>query len=350
MNNILDVFNEDAFSVVNLTDGINKLKFVPGRIGEMGLFTPSGVTTTSIAIEQKENVLVLVPPTPRGGPGTTVEKKQRSMLDIRVPHFEINDAVMAEEVQGVRAFVPGMVGDTSTAAMVETVENKVYERGAEHSQSMDATSEYSRIGAVKGIVTYADSSTLNLFNTFSVQQQAEIDFDLDNATPADGALRKKCAGVIRSMGTELGKIPFRQAWAFCGDNFFDDLLAHKEVRASFLNWTEAQILRDGYVGPNGSSWGIFEFGGIVWENYRGQVGDTAYVNPDKAHIFPMGAPGLFRTYWAPADYVETVNTVGQRLYAKLYVMDNGKGVNYDVQMNELNICTRPRTLIQGKRT
>jgi hypothetical protein len=128
------------------------------------------------------------------------------------------------------------------------------------------------------------------------------------------------------------------------------LLAHKEVRASFLNWTEAQILRDGYVGPNGSSWGIFEFGGIVWENYRGQVGDTAYVNLDKAHIFPMGAPGLFRTYWAPADYVETVNTVGQRLYAKLYAMDNGKGVNYDVQMNELNICTRPRTLIQGKRT
>jgi hypothetical protein len=350
MENILDVFNDDAFSVVNLTDGINKLKYVPGRIGQMGLFRPSSVTTTSIAIEQKDGVLILVPPTPRGGPGTTVDKTRRSLLDIRVPHFEINDAIMAEEVQGVRAFVPGMLGDNSVAAIVETVETKVYERDAEHSQSMDATSEYSRIGAVKGIVTYKGGQTLNLFDTFDVQQIAEVDFDLDNGSPADGVLRKKCAGVIRAMGAELGGVPFDRPWAFCGDNFFDDLLAHKEVRLSFLNWTEAQILRDGYVGPNGSSWGIFEFGGIVWENYRGQVGDDVYVNTDKAHIFPMGAPGLFRTYWAPADYVETINTMGQRLYSKIYPMDNGKGVNLDVQMNELNICTRPRALIQGKRT
>jgi Phage major capsid protein E len=350
MNNILDVFSEDAFSIVNLTDGINKLKFVPGRIGDMGLFTPSGVTTTTVAIEEKDGVLILVEPSPRGGPGMTVEKKQRSMLDVRVPHFEINDTIMAEEVQGVRVFVPGMIGDMSTAAMVETVESKVYERAANHSQSMDATSEYSRIGAVKGIVTYAGGSTLDLFKTFQVAQQAEINFDLDNVNAADGALRKRCAGVIRSIGNELGAVPFTGAWAFCGDNYFDDLLGNKEVRDTFKNWTQAQILRDGYVGPNRSSWGMFEFGGIVWENYRGRVGDTDYVASDKCHLFPIGAPGLFRTYWAPADYNETVNTIGQRLYAKLYPMPNGKGVHYDVQMNELNICTRPRTLIQGKRT
>jgi Phage major capsid protein E len=350
MDNILDVFKENPFSVVNLTDGINKLAFVPSRTGEMGLFKPSGVTTLSIAIEQKENVLILVPPTPRGGPGTTVEKKRRSMLDIRVPHFEIDDTIMADEVQGVRAFVPGMVGDTSLAAQIETVEEKVYERGADHSQSMEATSEYSRIGAIKGLVTYADGSTLDLFKTFNVQQQAEINFDLDNVNAADGALRKRCAGVIRQMGNELGAVPFTGAWAFCGDNYFDDLLGNKEVRDTFKNWTQAQILRDGYVGPNRSSWGMFEFGGIVWENYRGTVNGTDYVNTDKCHLFPIGAPGVFRTYWAPADYNETVNTIGRRLYAKLIPMRNDKGVEYEVQMNELNICTRPRTLIQGKRT
>jgi major capsid protein E len=348
--NLLNVFDNDAFSIVNLTDGINKLKFVPSRIGSMGLFTPRPVTTTSIAVEQKDGILILVPPTPRGGPGTAVDKAKRSMLDVRVPHFEINDAVMAEEVQGVRAFIPGMIDDGSEAAAVETVEEKVYERAAEHTQSMEATSEYSRIGAVKGIVTYADGSTLNLFNTFSVTQLAEIDFDLDNANPGDGVLRKKCAQVTRIIGDELGAVPWTGAWAFCGDNFFDDLLAHKEVRASFLNQTEAQILRDGYIGPNKPSWGIFEFGGITWENYRGKVGSQGFVDPDKVHIFPMGAPGLFRTYWAPADYRETVNTLGRRLYAKLYPTDNDKGMKYDVQMNELNICTRPRTLQQGKRT
>lgn len=343
---MLDIFRDDVFGVISLTDALNNLKYVPSRIGQLGLFIPSGITTTGVAIERKENALVLVPPTPRGAPGTTVEKTKRSALDIRVPHFEINDAVMAEEVQGIRAF--GQEG------AVETVQGKVAERGAEHSQSLEATSELSRVGAIKGIVTYADGSTLNLFTTFGVTQLTEVDFDLDNANPADGALRKACASVVRTVSTELGGVPYNGLLhAFCGDNFFDDLLAHPEVRETFKGWTEAQILREGYVrstNEQGQSWGMFEFGGIVWENYRGKVGTTSYVATDKCHIFPMGAPGLFRTYWAPADYIETVNTTGRRLYGKIYEMPNGKGVHYDVQMNELNICTRPRTLQQGKRT
>lgn len=339
---MLDIFKQDAFKVINLTTALNDLKFVPNRIGQMGLFQPSGITTTTVAIEKKGNQLVLVPPTPRGGSGTTVAKDRRSMLEIRVPHFEINDAIMAEEVQGVRAF-----GEEQA---LETVQGKVADRGAMHSQSMEATSEYSRIGAVKGVVTYADGSTLDLFSTFGVSQIAEIDFDLDNANPAEGALRKLCAGIVRTIGNELEGVPFTGVWAFCGDNFFDDLLAHKEVRETFKNWTQAEILRSGYVGPNKSSWGMFEFGGIVFENYRGKVGSTDYIDTNKVHLFPIGTPDFFKTHWAPADYIETVNTVGRRLYGKIYEMPNGKGVHYDVQMNELNICTRPRALLKGKRT
>ena len=66
----------------------------------------------------------------------------------------------------------------------------------------------------------------------------------------------------------------------------------------------------------------------MWENYRGQVGGTAFIDTNKCHIFPLGVPGLFRTYFAPADYIETVNTLGRRLYVKQYDMPNGKGVAY----------------------
>src|SRR5690606_17668461 len=162
------------------------------------------------------------------------------------------------------------------------------------------------IGAIKGVVTYSDGSTLNLFTEFGVQQISETDFDLDNGSPAEGALRKKCAAVLRTIGTELDGLPWSgMAHAFCGDNFFDDLLAHKEVRETYTGWTEAQSLSEGYIDANGKSWGAFEFGGIVWENYRGAVGGTTFVNTDKCHIFPVGVPDLFRTYWAPADYIET---------------------------------------------
>ena len=338
---MLDIFRDDAFGVVPLTDAINKVKFVPGRIGQLNLFQETGVATTSIALEDRDGVLTLVAPTPRGGPGTTLDKTKRNLRALNVPHFEINDAVMAEEVQGVRAW--------GSESATETVMTKVMERMQTHSQSHEATHEYARIGAIKGTVTYADGSTLDLFDAFDVSQLTEVDFDLDNASPASGALRKKCASVMRSIAGVLEGIPFGAAHALCGDAFFDDLIAHPEVRATYDGWSAAAELRQGYV-QGGLSYGAFPFGGIMWENYRGQVGGTAFIDTNKCHIFPLGVPGLFRSYYAPADYIETVNTLGRRLYTKQYEMPNGKGIHLDTQMNALDICTRPNVLLLGKRT
>jgi len=340
---MLDIFKSDAFGVVPLTDAINNIKFVPGRIEQLGLFSTSSVTTLTVAIEQKDGQLILVPPTPRGGPGTTTEKTKRNIRDLRIPHFEINDAIYADEVQGVRAW--------GSETELETVMGKVAERSAEHSQHFAATEEYARIGAFKGIVTYADATTLDLFSAFGVTQETEVDFDLDNASPAEGALRKKCATVMRLVATNLGGMPFSgKLRAMCGDAFFDDLLAHKEVRDTYKGWTDAQILREGYIEANGKNFGAFEFGDIIWENYRGSVGATAFIDTNKCHIAPEGVPGLFKTVYGPADYIETVNTLGRRLYEKQYEMPNGKGINLDVQMNALHYCTRPKVLIKGKRT
>ena len=339
---MLDIFNNDAFSTTSLTQSIVDISHVPSRIRELGLFETESVDTTSIAVEKKGDILALIPPTPRGAPGVTLDKEKRDIRSLIVPHFEINDAIYAEEVQNVRAF--------GQERALETVAQKVTNRLVTHARSHDATEEYGRMGAITGIVTYADGSTLDLFSEFGVTAEAEIDFDLDNATPADGILRKKCAGIIRQVSDILGGVPFTGLHAFVGDNFFDDLLAHKEVRETYKGWNEAQILRESYIGPNRSSYGIFEFGGIVFENYRGAVNGTAFIDTNKCQIFPVGVPGLFKTVYAPADYEETVNTMGMARYARQYGMPNGKGRHLDSQMNALQYCSRPKTLIKGKRT
>ena len=334
---MLDIFNHDAFSVTNLTDAINEIKFVPGRIGQMGLFEVESVDTTTIAIEKQGDQLILVPPTPRGGPGVTLDKEKRDIRALVVPHFEINDAIYAEEVQNVRAF--------GQERALMTVMQKVAQRQRTHVNSFIATEEYARLGAIKGIVTYADGSTLNLFDTFEVQQDEEIAFDLQNKK--DGNLRAACAGIYRKIANKLGGIPFTGLHAFCGDEFFDALIKNQEVRETYLSWQAAQELRGGYV-KNGLSYGSFEFGGIVWENYRGSVGNTPFIESSKCHIFPVGVPGLFKTVYAPADYEDTVNTMGRRLYSRQYPMSNGKGRHLDTQMNALHYCTRPQVLIKGK--
>ncbi|WP_029418050.1 major capsid protein [Brevundimonas bacteroides] len=337
---MLDIFNNDAFSVVNLTDAANDLAFVPGRISKSGLFRADGITTTTAVIETKGARLSLVAPTPRGAPGEAVNTdKERKLIPISVPHFERNDAVMADEVQGVRAF--------GSETELETVMGKVAEKIADHSQDLAATTEFSQLGAIKGVVTYADGSELNLFTTMGVAAPGVVNFDAAalKAAKDDGAFRKWCAALVRAQAAELGGLSWTgKVRVFCGDNLFDHVLGNQEVRETFKGWTEAQILREGYIEANGESFGAFEFADVIFENYRGQVGNARFVEIDDGHSFPEGVPGLFRTYHAPADYIETVNTRGRRLYAKQYEMPNGKGVNLDIQMNELNLCTRPKTL------
>jgi hypothetical protein len=339
---VLDVFKTDAFSVTSLTEAINSLPFAPGRAGTIINWNESGVATTSVMIEEKAGVITLVNPSPRGGVGDAIPKTKRTGRIVAIPHYQINDAIYADEVQGVREF-----GQEQSVA---TVQGTVNDRMAELTTDLDVTLELQRVGAVKGIILNADGSTLvNLFTEFGVTQEAEVAFDLSNATPAAGALRKKVAQVVRLTQNNLGGSPIVGIHAFCGDAFFDDLLANVEVRASYLQTPMASVLRDGYVYPNNLKvYGAFEFGGIVWENYRGSNGTTPFFDTDKCSIFPMGG-GLFRTAFGPADYIETVNTKGLPRYAKQYPWPNDKGVALEVQTNALSYFTRPKALIRGKR-
>lgn len=342
MENVLDVFNGDPFSVMALTDAINHEPHVPGIAGRVIDWQESGVPTTSIMLEEKTGVLRLVDPTPRGAPGTPSAKPKRTARAVAIPHYEVPGAVMADEVQGVRAWGSG--------SMVETVQSKVQSVLREAVQmSLDPTLEHQRVGAVKGLITDGSGDTvLDLFDAFGVSQETERNLEANVDNSATGALVKEINAIQRLIAKHLGGAAYSRIVALCGDALYDDLITNKEVVQTYLNWQAAEGYR---VGANaGMPFEAFPFRGITWINYRGEVGGTAFVHTDKAHIFPVGVPGLWRTYYAPADYVETVNTPGLPRYARQYAMANGKGVHLDVQMNALNLCTRPKVLIQARRT
>jgi hypothetical protein len=95
----------------------------------------------------------------------------------------------------------------------------------------------------------------------------------------------------------------------------------------------------------------FEFGGITWENYRGSVpnpdGDSVdFFDTDEARIIPIGTT-IFATYFAPADFVEAVNTVGLPLYAKqARDMEYDRFVKVHTQSNPLCLNLRPRATVR----
>ncbi len=345
---IFDIFNQDAFSVITMSRGLSETRYVPSRIGQLGLFEPESIDTLDFAIEKEaEGQLILVPSSARGGPGHTIGGGERNLRKLSVPHFQVDDAINADEIQGVRMF--------GTEQQVMTLQNKIAAKARRHLTNFALTDEYHRLNIIKtgNLLDAGGGVMVNFATEFGETKPAEIDFDLDNASPVDGILRERCAGVFEAMAATLDGLPFTGIRAFCDGVFFKNLIKHKEVRDTYKGYAEAMALRSGFVQTNSQSGasGIlssFEFGDITWEWYRG--GSNVGIEAGKCHFVPEGVPGLFRSVYAPADYIETVNTMGLPMYAKQWADPNGKRVNLEFQRNVLHFCTRPRVLMQARHT
>lgn len=327
---MLDVFKGDAFSFTELLTAINKIPFVPTRIGQMGLFSMQPTTTLTVAVEMQNGVLTLVPTAPRGSRGEAKNVEKRTVRDFRTVHLPQTVSVMADEVQGIR--VMGSQTETETAMSYLNRKMAVARR------DLDLTHEYQRIGAIKGTVLDANGSTViyNYFTEFGVSQTT-ISMELDvDATKVRGL----CQSVQRASEDKLGGVMMSGMHAFCGSTFFDALVDHPAVQETFK-----------YSGSNGelrkNQRMAFEFGGIVFEEYRGSVGGTPFIAATEAFAFPLGVPDMFISYFAPADYMETVNTEGLPFYmSRPHELPFGKGLEYEVQSNPLHMVTRPEAVIK----
>lgn len=328
-----NVFQSTAFELVTLTDAINKVPHVPMRIEQMGIFSSSGVATTTIAVEERSGSLSLIPNTQRGAPANQNQHNKRKVRDFRIPHHPLEDTILAEEIQDVRAF--GATGS------LEAVETKRDERLAEMKQKHAATIEYGRIGALKGVILDADGTTeiYDLFDEFGLTQET-VDFALATGTTQ---VLLKCMEVKRLIESALGGMVYQGIHVLAGSEWWDKFITHESVRDAYkyfqANGQSQMPLRDDlrFAG--------FPFGGITFEEYRGSVGDVDFIAADEAHAFPVGVPGLFRTVFAPGTFLETVNTLGLPFYAKAVPNQMNTALMLHTQSNPLSYCTMPGTLI-----
>ncbi len=333
---ILDVFNTNPFGVVSLTEALNLLPFAPSRIGQMGLFKRKGQTQPTLLLEELAGIISLLPFAPRGAPGAYGKKAKRTMRTLSIPHIPHNDTLLATDVEGVRAF-----GSEST---LETVSGLVNDRLAQMRQNHEVTLEHQRAGAIQGIVRDADATVLyNLFEEFGVGARSTVDFVFGTSTTSQ---RLKTLAVKRLVEDGLGAGTYDHIHALCGKTFFETFINHADVELAYARYQNGSMLRND---PRAG----FEFAGIVYEEYRGKAlldggtTTTEFLPAAEAQFFPVGVTGLFQTFDAPADFIETVNTVGRPVYAKQERMEFDRGIKLHTQSNPLCICTRPNCLVKG---
>ncbi|MCT4497642.1 major capsid protein [Pseudomonas sivasensis] len=322
------IFEDDAFSVSSLTAAINDQEYLPGRISSLRLFREEGVSTLTVQIEKDGDTLALVPAGERGTSGLVVGGTKRTLIPFNTVHLPERFTIKADEIQGIRAF--------GTRSELQAVQDVVNKRLAKARRQLDATHEFQRMGALNGMVLDADGKTVlvDIYDRFGVQRQ-KMSMGLNNA---ETELRVKCGEALDMQESALGSITSTGSRAFCGKNFWNKLLVHKSVKETYLNTMQAAALR-------GDARESFEFGGIVWERYRGKVAGISFVHDDKALLVPEGVPDLYISMFAPADYMETVNTQGIPYYSMIEPLPFNKGVAGEAQSNPLHLCTRPRAQI-----
>lgn len=320
----MDIFNNDAFSVVNLTNAIEHVPHQPQRLAQLGIFTEEGITTTSVSLESVGSTISLVPAASRGAPGKPMTNDKRTLRSMNVIHLPQRATIVADEVQNLRAF--------GAESEVETAQALMNRKLTKMRRDLDTTIEYQRMGAIKGQILDADGTTVleDLYDAFGVSQTTHS-LVLGTGTTK---VAQKVIEAKRKMELALGGLMYTGLRALCSASFFDALTGHAAVEKAFDRWMNGEFLR----GDNRSG---FFFAGVFWEEYRGNVNGTPFIEDGAAYLIPEGVADLFATYFAPADYMETVNTVGLAYYAKQEPMPFNKGIMVEAQSNPLSICTRP---------
>lgn len=326
---------DDLFAVTTLTDSINKLPAVPGRVGAMGLFAEKGVRTTSVFIEYRNGRLVLVENQPRTADGQNLGNGKRNGITLAACHLPLTTQVLPDEIQDVRAF--GQEGvDAGLASQVQVINDKL----TDLKNSIEATREYHRVGALRGKVLDADGSVIHdLYDAFGVTKKTS------NVALSSGAtnVQKACLDAKRYAEKKLGGVVVRGYRALCGSTWFDAFVGHDKVKAAFDGYQAAQDRLGGDMRSG------FTFGGIEFIELADEVSGQKFIPDDVAQVFPV-AQGVFVTYNAPANYNEAVNTLGLPYYAKSEPRKMGKGWDLEAQSNPLTLCLYPEALVELKAT
>ena len=332
---LVNVFKSTLFRTTTLTAAINAADTPPQRLAQLGLFEEQGVPTTSVIIERKGSRLEIAPVLPRGADPTPMKEPERQGLSLAIPHVPVSDRLMADELQDVREF-----GSEDTLQGVESARD---EKLQTMDDTLSATEEYHRLGAIQGLILDKDGSVLlDLYDEFEVTEPEAISINLDRAgwTEAQGGLlRQQFSGIRSQMRRILNNKAVRGVWAPCGEEIFEAIANHPEVRETYLATMEAKDLR-------GDPTETFTYGGVIFEKYPG-YGDVE-IEANECRFIPMGVAGLFISRYAPANWFSAVNRKGLPRYAMATLDPTGeKWIDLEGQTNGLHICTRPEVLIPG---
>lgn len=341
----LDIFNGDAFSNASMTSYVNEnIPYIPGFLGSLGLFTAQGVYSKTVAFDDEDGSLSLISTSPRGSAPEQSKNQKGTTRYLDTVRLAREAVIYADQVSSVRLL--------GTANMLQTAERLVYKRiegPVGLKAALGYTLEHFYLGAIDGVVYDADGTTQlwDYFAHYGVSRPTAIDFAFSTATSDGGTIAKQCMKLKRQMVGALNGLPTpagARIVALCGDNFFDAAYTNKEVVKARQTGATGRPDASDIISQN-KAYSSFEYGGVTWVNYRGSEDGKVAIDTDAARAFMVGVPGLFQTFFSPADTWDFVNTEGLPSYLlQREERQTSSARAFEIQANPLTMCMRPKSL------
>jgi hypothetical protein len=305
----------DYFTREQLMAAIAKAPYIPGRLAEY--FESIPLTSTVLALEdQPTNGASILAGVPRGTPSKIETLEKRNVHTFVTNHYRADGKVYADEVLNARAY-----GATAAAEIITQRRDMLMARMR---RDIDLTHESLRMAQMV--------TPTNAFGTMPGAQQVDLNTD---GTKTRAEIFTK---IIKPIESALDGIPYSGIYALCEDAIWAKLIENTAIKATWLNYQNANNLR------NDPRELVF-FGGVTFERYRG----TGTVNLTSGHMraFPVGVPQMWLQAFAPADVLTEVGAgaMGTPYYPQAIPSADNRSWYLEIQTNCVMVCTRPTAVI-----
>ena len=331
MDNLLDIYNSDAFKFTTLTAAIQKVQYVPSQITAMKLFSSEGINTTSVSIDIGRDVVALVPNSNRGGTPVQVIDDKISSKSFNTLHLPQTSTILADSLIGRRQF-----GTTDAMKSIETVRNRLL---GKHKRAISLTHEHLRLGALMGELKDADGTTtlLDIYSEMGVTQDT-VDFEFSSASlsPID-----QLTEVELKIEEALDGVGFTGLHILASAEWIREFRKHGAVKEQWLRYQESSKNRESTIKG-------FEYGEFMIERYRGGAGVN--IPAGKAYAFPVGVDEMFIERFAPGTFTSTVGQDGLDFYSSAEMLKHDKGIEIESQSSPIMLNTRPKAVIELTRS
>lgn len=333
---LLNIVENDAFSLVSMTEASNKIEFVPNQLGSMGIFSPAPIRAKTLVFDVRSGAVRLVKTSSRGEPIESRDKRRKAQLkSFHTGRLALKDRITADDLAFLREFGT----EDQPKELASEIGLRLNSDGNGLMGDLDLTKEFMRLGAIRGKLYDTDGALLyDYFAEMNVSEPSVL--TLNMSTLVGGKFRTTIVdGVKRYMKKNAKGARYSKIIALCGSDAYDKVHENQEFREAHLAQVKAnELLGDHTEKPT-------NFAGVEWVEYQGTDDDTTVdLAADEVIFIPAGTGNtVFKHVQAPGEKFSHLGQMGKEYYSWMKWEDDVDPSWVDVHLASylLMLNTRP---------